>query len=107
MGYIKGRFASLRGLRQQIDDSVDHERALAWVKACIVIHTLVGLIESGQVDDDLEELVREGLGNGPTAPLLPEIEVSSGRRKSRGQRKRVDLKNKLFASGIAEDRELE
>ncbi|KAJ7616875.1 hypothetical protein B0H17DRAFT_876951, partial [Mycena rosella] len=41
MGYIKGRFCSLRGLRQQIDDSVDHERALAWVKTCVVIHTLV------------------------------------------------------------------
>ncbi|KAJ7748991.1 hypothetical protein B0H16DRAFT_1223401, partial [Mycena metata] len=41
MGYIKGRFASLRGLRQQIDDSNDHECALAWVKVCIIIHTLV------------------------------------------------------------------
>lgn len=31
MGYIKGRFPSLRELQEQIDNAVDHERALAWV----------------------------------------------------------------------------
>lgn len=108
MGYIKGRFASLRGLRQQIDDSIDHERALAWVKACVVIHTLVGLIESGREDYDFtEELVREGLANLPPPPPVIETEVSSERRKSRGQKKRADLKAKLFDSGVAEDREME
>ncbi|KJA13569.1 hypothetical protein HYPSUDRAFT_119452, partial [Hypholoma sublateritium FD-334 SS-4] len=45
MGYFKGRFCSMRGLRQQIDDARDHERAVAWIKACIVIHTLIFFIE--------------------------------------------------------------
>ncbi|KAF8151555.1 hypothetical protein B0H34DRAFT_616153, partial [Crassisporium funariophilum] len=45
MGYIKGRVCSLRGLRQQIDDVVDHVRAVAWIKACIVLHTLVFIIK--------------------------------------------------------------
>ena len=44
MGYIKGHFCSLQGLRQQIDDAVDHEHAVACIKACIVIHTLIFLI---------------------------------------------------------------
>jgi hypothetical protein len=58
MGYIKGRFASLRGLRQQIDDGTDHERALAWIKACIIIHTLIAIIEAGNEDlEFLEELL--------------------------------------------------
>ncbi|KAJ7318333.1 hypothetical protein DFH08DRAFT_819940 [Mycena albidolilacea] len=62
MGYIKGRFASLRCLHQQIDNSVDHERALAWVKTCIVIHTLVGMVEAGNEDQDwMDELLQEGL----------------------------------------------
>jgi hypothetical protein len=107
MGYIKGRFASLRGLRQQIDDSVDHERALAWVKTCIVIHTLVGMVEAGNEDQDwMDELLQEGLGNQP--PLqVPSVgtDTSSARMNTRGQQKRGDLKAQLFASGVAEDRE--
>ena len=45
MGYLKGRFSSLRGLRQQISDATDHKRALAWVKTCIIIHTLISFVE--------------------------------------------------------------
>jgi hypothetical protein len=61
MGYIKGWFCSLRGLRQQIDDIRDHGRALVWVKTCIVLHALISIIEEG--DGDMEyvaELVQEG-----------------------------------------------
>ncbi|KAK7022516.1 hypothetical protein R3P38DRAFT_2474392, partial [Favolaschia claudopus] len=66
MGYLKGRFCSLRGLRQQIDNSIDHERALAWVKACLVIHTLISFIESGEEDwEFVDELVQEGNRGGP------------------------------------------
>ncbi|KAJ7820689.1 hypothetical protein B0H13DRAFT_1921164 [Mycena leptocephala] len=69
MGSIKGRFAYLRGLRQQIDDGTDHERALAWIKACIIIHTLITIIEARNEDlEFLEELLREGLAN--QEPLL-------------------------------------
>ncbi|KAF8579124.1 hypothetical protein K439DRAFT_1360336 [Ramaria rubella] len=41
VGYLKGRFSSLKGLWQQIDDEVDHRRAVEWICACIVIHTLI------------------------------------------------------------------
>jgi hypothetical protein len=109
VGYIKGRFPSFRGLRQQIDDSIAHERALAWIKACLVIHTLVGFIESGQEDEEfLDELVQEGLGDDPQEHVIEgRLDASSSRRQTRGEKKRMDLKRKLFASGIAVDRELE
>jgi hypothetical protein len=61
MGYIKGQFCSLRGLRQQIDNIRDHGRALVWVKTCIFLHALISIIEEG--DEDMEyvaELVQEG-----------------------------------------------
>ncbi|KJA13254.1 hypothetical protein HYPSUDRAFT_115878, partial [Hypholoma sublateritium FD-334 SS-4] len=45
MGYIKGWFCSLQGLRQQIDTAQDHQCAIAWIKTCIVLHTLVFFIE--------------------------------------------------------------
>jgi hypothetical protein len=60
MGYIKGQFCSLQGLRQQIDDIHDHRQALVWVKTCIVLHALISIIEEG--DEDMEyiaELVQE------------------------------------------------
>ncbi|KIJ31238.1 hypothetical protein M422DRAFT_141351, partial [Sphaerobolus stellatus SS14] len=66
VGYIKGRFASLKGLRQQIDDELDHRRALEWVRACLVLHILISRLEAAdstlEPDKDfVEELVSEGL----------------------------------------------
>ena len=58
MGYLKGQFSSLRGLFQQINDATDHMHALAWVKTCIIIHTLVSFIEEGDEDNEfMDELV--------------------------------------------------
>lgn len=96
MGYIKGRFCSLRGLRQQIDDAVDHTRAIAWIKACIVIHTLVFLIENGQEDPEyLQELVELGREEEPYMFNISDIEAEAV-RETRGQQMRTYLKQKLF-----------
>lgn len=90
MGYFKGRFCSLRGLHQQINDAVDHERALAWVKACIVIHTLMHLIENGEEDPEfVDELVQEGL-------MEPGVAISQ--KAARGQKKRAQLKAYLLST---------
>lgn len=95
MGYIKGHFCSLRGLRQQIDDSVNHEQALAWVKACIVIHTLILLIEKGGEDPQfVDELVEEGHDHTvPSEWVEIDQEVQ---RETRGQRRCIVLKEQLF-----------
>jgi hypothetical protein len=101
VGYIKGRFCSLRGLRQQIDDAMDHERALAWVKTCIVIHALVSKIEHGTEDQEfVEELIQLGLQDNVRAEVG--IIGTDAIRESRGQQKRNELKHKLFESGVTE-----
>ena len=97
MGYFKGRFCSLRGLRQQIDNAVDHERALAWVKACIVIHTLVLLIEDGNEDlEFIEDLVRQGLGDSEDQRAQGTIIGQEAAQVTRCQRKRQQLKTSLL-----------
>ena len=51
MGYLKGCFQSLKGLQQQIKNQTDHLRAVEWIRACIVIHTLIHEIEYGNEDE--------------------------------------------------------
>ena len=105
VGYLKGRFCSLRGLRQQIDNAEDHSRALAWVKACLIIHSLVFNIEHGEEDPDyVEELIREGHAHAPNAYLANNDLDSEIAQETRGQARRTHLKEQLFASmGMDED----
>ena len=99
MGYLKGRFSSLRGLRQQIGDTTDHKRALAWVKTCIIIHTLVSFVEEGDEDNDfMNELVREGTDAPGDAIGQADRDQSDTQRETQGQRKRTELKMMLFES---------
>lgn len=100
MGYLKGRFCSLRCLRQQIDSRKDHERALAWIKACLVLHTLIFQIENGE-DQDAEfneEILREGLeADHATAGGEDEI-AAEARRETQGQQRREELKSYILAA---------
>ena len=99
MGYLKGRFSSLRGLRQQIGDTTDHKRALAWVKTCIIIHTLVSFVEEGDEDNDfIDELVREGAESADVQVIGQDRDQSDTQRETQGQRKRAELKMMLFES---------
>lgn len=98
MGYFKGRFASMRGLRQQIDDATDHERAIAWIKTCIVIHTMAFFIENGNEDPEfVEELIRDGLSD-PSSTVQDDVVAEEAVRESFGQRMRTYLKESLFES---------
>src|ERR1700678_2531651 len=97
MGYLKGRFSSLRGLRQQIGDAIDHKRALTWVKTCIVIHTLISFVEEGDEDNEyMDELVREGADAPGDVMGQADGDRSDTQRETQGQRKRTELKNLLF-----------
>ena len=100
MGYLKGRFSSLRGLRQQIGDTTDHKRALAWVKTCIIIHTLVSFVEEGDEDNEfIDELVREGTDTpNDVIGQAEDRDQSDTQREMQGQSKHTELKTGLFES---------
>ncbi|GAV05984.1 hypothetical protein RvY_16028 [Ramazzottius varieornatus] len=41
IGILKGRFPSLQSLRIKIFDKETHERAVRWIKACVVLHDML------------------------------------------------------------------
>jgi hypothetical protein len=101
MGYLKGRFSSLRGLRQHIGNTTDHKRALAWVKTCIIIHTLVSFVEEEDEDNEfIDELVREGMADTPGDIIVGQAngDRSDTARETQGQQRRTELKTMLFES---------
>jgi hypothetical protein len=99
MGFLKGRFSSLRGLRQQIDNPKDHKRALTWIKTCVVIHTLISFVEHADEDGDfVAELMREGQDGTSETTGHEGGAVSDVQRETLGQRRRTQLKEWLFES---------
>ena len=104
MGYLKGRFQSLKGLRQQIKNQTDHLHAVEWIRACIVIHTLIHEIEYGNEDADWEEeIVAAGLSSDESSSSDDDHHVAAEvRRESAGQQKRRRVKENLFRSDIFE-----
>jgi hypothetical protein len=95
VGYLKGRFSSLRGLRQQIDDAIDHERAIAWVRTCIIIHALVHQIERGNEDEDwIVELVEDGITSSDNMEL--DSQTDEATQAASGQEKREWLRDMLL-----------
>lgn len=105
MGYLKGHFQSLKGLRQQIKNETDHLRAVEWIRACIVIHTLIHEIEYGNEDSDAdweEEILAAGLSSDESSSSDDNRVAAEVRRESAGQRKRRKVKESLFRSEIFE-----
>ncbi|KAF8573191.1 hypothetical protein K439DRAFT_1650049 [Ramaria rubella] len=64
VGFLKGRWSSLRGLRLHIDKPSHIRVATIWVSACIILHNFAMLqeAEEGEGGDiELNEFFREGL----------------------------------------------
>jgi hypothetical protein len=114
MGYLKGRFQSLRGLRQQIKDPRDHKMALAWIKACLILHNKILDVEQVIDEDDVfyRDMLREGLHDDVIPPADGEdsatsdadmdeveggqLEGDEGPDATPGQKKRAKLRRKLL-----------
>lgn len=110
VGYLKGRFQSLKGLRQQIINTRAHERALVWVRTCLTLHNMVHSIESGLPHDTVwdEELIAEGLqGEGAEIEQGGQLPPAPLGRESQGQRKRRYIQKWLYDSGVASVHEAE
>jgi len=48
-------------LQQQINSECDHTLALAWVQACVIIHSFAACIEDSEYEADFWEWVNEGM----------------------------------------------
>jgi hypothetical protein len=103
VGYLKGQFQSLKGLRQQIKDETDHLCEIECIQTCIVIHTLVHDIEHGEEDSDWEEdAIADGLTSNSSSldddhcvPGAVQVHLESA-----GQQKQCKVKESLFSSEL-------
>ena len=83
----------------------DHERALAWIRTCIIIHTMIHEIETEDFDKEWDdELILDGLSSDELSTLDEDRVAAQTRRESQGQRKRRKLKADLFTSGLVDYR---
>ena len=60
MGFIKGRWSSLRGLRILINESAHIHFASLWITSCIVLHTFAMRHEAG-LELSSDEFYLEGV----------------------------------------------
>ena len=61
VGYLKGWFQSLRGLRQQINSECEYMLALAWVRTCLIVHSFAACHEDHEYESDFWEWIDEGM----------------------------------------------
>lgn len=126
IGFLKGRFHSLKHLRVNISDEASHKIATYWVSACIGIHSFAMDCEERErggdadSDDEPDPFIAEGLSSDDDSNSDSDVGLQTaghGRgRNTDGKRLRETLKAKLFrakekrrsrqAAMRAEEREL-
>lgn len=103
IGYLKGRFQSLKGLRVYINSAQAHKYATYWVLACVAAHSFAMQCEADEraADADIDEdpFIREGLSSDSSdsdrnVPVA--AHAGRGQRLSAAKAKRESLKEHLF-----------
>lgn len=124
IGFLKGRFQSLKGLRISIKDERSHKFATYWVAACIGIHTFAMSCEAEEQEEDDNigdadlDFIEEGLsdtdddGRGDGDGERPSLVGSSAAQVNRarlasGNRRREELKQALLRSRLRRRQERE
>jgi hypothetical protein len=102
IGFLKGRFQSLKGLRVSIKDQKTHKFATYWVAACIGVHSFAMECEDTERDAEAEEdavmadpFINEGLSSSSDSDANAAY-APPGTRFHAGKTKREDLKRRLF-----------
>jgi len=104
IGYLKGRFQSLKSLRVNIRDETSHKFATYWVAACVAIHSFSMECEAKEQSDDedgvadVDPFIAEGLSSsssGSDNNAGSQIPVSQTRLQA-GKCFREQLKESLF-----------
>ena len=105
IGYLKGRFQSLKGLHVKIRDETTHCIATYWVVACIVLHAFAMLCEAEEqemeeVDYDavsLDPFIAEGLSSSSESDEnTSQLPQGRNHRLKTARRFREQLKNALL-----------
>ncbi|KAJ7763541.1 hypothetical protein DFH07DRAFT_956352 [Mycena maculata] len=103
IGFLKGRFHSLKSLRVNIKDEKTHKFATYWIAACVGVHSYAMQCEDEERGPDTDDeavmadpFIEEGLSSSSdskanAAPLAP-----AAIRGHAGKAKREDLKRRLF-----------
>jgi hypothetical protein len=111
IGFLKGRFQSLKNLRLHIKDRASHVIATYWVAACIGVHAFAVRHEEEERhlnDPDFDKLaeiedpfIEDGLtttSESDTASHIPHLRMLT--RLQLAKKRREELKEKLFRSKL-------
>lgn len=114
IGFLKGRFQSLKHLQLQISDKHSHQFATYWIAACIGIHAFAMQCEDEErteEDSDFEDpFITEGLSSSSSdseLPMRPPRGNVSQRRLHAAKAKREKLKRALFRAKEKRQRDRE
>ncbi|KAF7351923.1 DDE Tnp4 domain-containing protein [Mycena venus] len=101
IGFFKGRFQSMKGLRVNIKDEKTHKFATYWIAACIGIHSFAMQCEAeerGADGDDeavmADPFIDEGLSSSDSE--VNTTFMATGIPVHAGKAKREELKRRLF-----------
>lgn len=111
IGFLKGRFQSLKSLRTNIKDKSSHQIATYWVAACIGLHAFAMQCEDEEREDEepdsdhVDPFILEGLSSGssdsdvnahaPAAPAQGQRSATTRLREAKAYREY--LQERLFA----------
>jgi hypothetical protein len=76
IGFLKGRFPSLKGLRLQINHADMHRIATYWIAACIAVHMFAFRVEREERGDDDEDYLDPFIEEGETSSSSPSASAS-------------------------------
>ncbi|PIL29073.1 hypothetical protein GSI_09121 [Ganoderma sinense ZZ0214-1] len=111
IGYLKGRFQSLKSLRLLIKDEESHKFATYWMLACVVVHNFAMECEAEEraKDEDIDDdpFIQEGLssssssdsGDDASNPIMALHELRVGIAAARVRQE--ELKWPLFRLPVA------
>lgn len=113
IGFLKGRFHSLKNLRLDIRDEKTHKIATYWVAACIGIHSFAMRCEAEEgakddSDDSFEDpFIAEGLSSSSESDEDRSVPISEPRgtggrvRLLAAKARRESLKRRLLRAKVA------
>lgn len=105
IGFLKGRFHSLKGLRVSIINEETHKVATYWIAACIGVHAFAMQCEARERAErgedegvDSHPFITQGLESGSDCERLAPQVTGTRTRLQHGKALRQELKEKLLAS---------